>query len=174
MLKMECHVQNVEVAEHHMDDDFEIIYVLAGTSNSGPVLEELPAKRLAENLYLLLASPGLALNIAKDDLITLDENKKPIVVKRGENFCIQIYSDSIDDRSINELEANVGKSLHGSLDGRHGGAFAFSIPVEMGFDAIKSVFNEFSSKTGVDWYYANIYKFPDNQEDDTLLNWWEK
>ena len=69
---------------------------------------------------------------------------------------------------------SVGKSLHGSLDGRHGGAFAFSIPVEMGFDAIKSVFNEFSSKTGVDWYYANIYKFPDNQEDDTLLNWWEK
>lgn len=157
-----------------MKNDFEIIFVLAGHSKNGPTLEELPARKLPGKSYLLLASPGLTLNIAKGDIIQLDENKKPVVIKRGGNFCIQIYSDLIDPQSVQNLEIELIVNLSGSLDGRHGGALSFSIPKKNGFEQIKKVFDKFTAITGIPWHYANIYKFPEDPEDDTLLNWWEE
>ncbi len=155
-----------------MKDDIETIHVLAGQSDSRAVMEELPTKRLPGNKFLLLASPGLALNIAKGDIIQLDENNSPINIERGGNFCIQIYGDSIDAQLIDDLENTVKNSLQGSLDGKHGGALSFSIPARNGFDTINPIFDKFSLESGVDWYYANIYKYPDDQEDETLLDWW--
>ncbi|WP_264158866.1 hypothetical protein [Pectobacterium versatile] len=39
-------------------------------------------------------------------------------------------------------------------------------------DKIADVFDAFREKTGVQWYFANIYKNIDDDEDETLLNWW--
>ena len=33
-------------------------------------------------------------------------------------------------------------------------------------------FNRFRETTGIEWYYANIYKNLDDTDDETLLNWW--
>jgi hypothetical protein len=30
----------------------------------------------------------------------------------------------------------------------------------------------FRDRTGIQWYYANIYQNLDDDDDETLLNWW--
>ncbi|ASD78905.1 hypothetical protein [Burkholderia gladioli] len=46
-----------------MDENVTLIRVFAGTASDGSaVCEELPARKIDEDVYELLASPGLALN----------------------------------------------------------------------------------------------------------------
>jgi Domain of unknown function (DUF4265) len=158
-----------------MDDkeNTELIHVYTGKSDENIVYEEIPAKRLKGNLYQLLSSPGLALNMAKGDIIDITKKSTPAkIIKRGGNFCIQVYSESLKESSINLLAINVKNKLGGSLDGSYMGNLAFSVPAEAGMDNIREVFDDFTNETGVDWYYCNIYKNPENLDDDELLNWW--
>jgi len=157
-----------------MDDNYVLIHVLAGHSSTGPVLEELPATRISTNKYRLLASPGLALDIAKGDVIELNKDKKAIIIERGGNFCIQIYADKINLKDIEKLERSIRSSLNGSIDGSNNGNLAITIPSSNGIDKINSVFDDFKNNTGIQWYYANIYLNPDNPNDETLSNWWLK
>jgi len=67
------------------------IKVFVKMGKTRPIFEELPVRQLSETTYKLLASPGVALNLAKGDIIEIvDQHKAPVVLKRGGNFCIQI------------------------------------------------------------------------------------
>ena len=66
------------------------IRVLAGENTDGPVYETLPARQIDEHVYELLASPGLTLNLARGDIVSIADPLAPAeVLKRGGNFCIQ-------------------------------------------------------------------------------------
>lgn len=153
-------------------EDFCVVKVFV-SKRKGPVYEELPALRKGEHVYELLSSPGLALNLAKGDLINIEDPDSPaVVIKRGGNFCINLYAEHIDAETISRLEAEVNNSLGGTLDGVYRGNLAFSVPARSGRDKIREVFNKFKEETGIEWYYSNIYKNFNDLDDDTLLNWW--
>jgi len=50
-----------------------LINVYAGMNDKGVVYEELPARKLDDNLYELLSSPGLALNMARGDIVSIPD-----------------------------------------------------------------------------------------------------
>lgn len=152
----------------------ELIKIYAGKSNGDVIYEELPALRIDEKTYQLLSSPGLALNLAKNDIIEIEDVNKPVKVrKRGGNFCIQIYSENLTENAIFDIKIAVEEKLNGTLDGSYMGNLSFSIPAQAGTENIKNVFDDFSRRNNVDWYYCNIYKNPENLEDEELLDWWQ-
>ncbi len=173
MLRKECLVLNEEAVERPMDDKGNVCLIKVFVSDRGPVYEELPAIHKGEFTYELLSSPGLTLNLAKGDLIDIkDTNSPAVVVKRGGNFCINIYAGGVARGKIEKLEAEVGELLGGTLDGVYKGNLAFSVPSKNDINKIESVFNGFKEETGIDWYYSNIYKNFNDLDDDTLLDWW--
>ncbi|NHB07379.1 DUF4265 domain-containing protein [Burkholderia cepacia] len=155
------------------DQDDDLIHVYAGSSGDAPVHEELPARQIEPGIYELLVSPGLALNLAKGDLVRIDDPDRPAtVLKRGGNYCIQIYGDAIPDHEIDRLASEVESELSGTLDGRYGGSLALSVPSGAGGERIRTVFDGFTARTGLAWYYANIYRNFEDPDDETLLDWW--
>lgn len=153
--------------------NISLIYVYAGDNELGPVNEEIPAIQLGDNTYELLSSPGLTLNLAKGDVVLIDEKNKPAkVLKRGGNFCIQIYANGLSNDVILSLENGVQEKLGGTLDGVNEGNLSLSVPAKTGIDRLRSFFDEFTAKTGVQWYYGNIYKNFEDPDDETLLYWW--
>lgn len=165
-------MSNVEVVERHMADEIEI-EVYAGPSSTGPVFEKLHARKVGEDTYELLSSPGLTLNLAMGDIVSIKNKEKPAeVLKRGGNFCIQIYSDYMPQEYVAELDLEVRSELGGILDGRYMGNLSLTVPSKNGMEKISRFFNKFSDKTGIQWYYANIYKNLENDDDETLLYWW--
>ncbi|WP_253185474.1 DUF4265 domain-containing protein [Burkholderia plantarii] len=166
---------NEEAAERHMDVEKEhcLINVYAGRNESGPVYEELPARKMEGGVYELLASPGLTLNLAKGDWVRLDGNDHPAtVVRRGGNFCIQIYADEMPKEDIEWLERVLIEEVSGTLDGVNGGNLSCSVPAANGLDKINVFFEKFKRRTGIEWYYSNVYKNFEDPSDETLLNWW--
>lgn len=152
-----------------------LISVYAGCNDFGAVYEELPAISAGDGCYELLSSPGLALNMAKADLIRIEKIDQPVaVLRRGGNFCIQIYADEIADEEIERLSQTVLSELGGSLDGVNGGNLALSVPSSNDIQAINRFFDGFKSRVGVEWYYANVYKNFEDPADETLLDWWVK
>ncbi len=149
------------------------IDVFVAMGKTRPIFEELPVRPLSETTFELLASPGLALSLAKGDIIEIvDQHKVPVVLKRGGNFCIQIYSDSLSREEIARLEDEVAAKLGGTLDGIYRDNLAISIPASSGMNKINALFDEFRERTGVAYYYCNVYKNPEDLTDETLLNWW--
>lgn len=149
------------------------IQVFAGNSSDGPVHEELPARHVGATAYELLSSPGLALNMARGDVISIEnKNTHAVVLERGGNFCIHIYADSIPAADIAELEVDVLRELGGTLDGVFEGNLSLAVPASNGMNKINEVFDRFRDRTGIQWYYANIYQNLDDDDDETLLNWW--
>lgn len=165
---------NEEAVEHLMGDSEQTVLIKVFVADDdGPVYEELPALQKGPSTYELLSSPGLALNLAKGDLVSIiDPNTPAQVLKRGGNFCIQIYADHIPDKDITSLERDVNALLGGTLDGVHEGNLALSVPARNGMDRLEEVFDGFTERTGIQWYYANIYKNFEDEDDETLLNWW--
>ncbi|MGS0895865.1 DUF4265 domain-containing protein [Burkholderia stagnalis] len=156
------------------DSDYDLIYVYAGRSGDAPVHEELPARAIEPpGDYELLASPGLALNLAKGDIVRIDDPDRPAtVLKRGGNYCIQVYGNAVPVNEIDRLAHEVETELGGTLDGRYGGSLALSVPSRAGGERIRAVFDGFTARTGFAWYYANIYLKFEDPEDETLLDWW--
>lgn len=151
----------------------EHIRVYAGKNSKGAVFESLPARKLAEHTYELLSSPGLALNLARGDVVSLENSQTHAeVLRRGGNFCIHIYSSHISPERLARLEADVANHLNGTLDGVYKGNLTLAIPAKTGMDNIALFFDAFREETGLQWYYANVYKNIDDIEDETLLYWW--
>ncbi|CAI8814363.1 DUF4265 domain-containing protein [Pseudomonas zeae] len=151
----------------------ELIRIYAGDNDEGPVFERLPARKIDEYTYELLSSPGLALNLARGDIISIkNQQTHAEVLKRGGNFCIHIYADHIPQEYLTALEVDVGDELNGTLDGIYKGNLSLAIPSRNGMVKVGEFFNKFREKTGVQWYYANVYKNLDDDDDETLLNWW--
>lgn len=141
--------------------------------NGEPVFESVPVREVGEHTYELLSSPGLALNMARGDIIcTAIPDQHVEVVRRGGNFCIHIYANELPQDAVDTLESEVQTLLGGTLDGRYKGNLTLAVPASNGFEAIRPVFERFREATGVQWYYANIYQNLDDDEDETLLNWW--
>ncbi len=164
---------SVEALEHTMNDkqSFVLIEVYAA-DDDGPVFEEVPARQIDQDTYELLSSPGLALNLARGDIVSIKNKNAPAdVLKRGGNFCIQIYADDIPPEDISTLENDVIHELNGTLDGVFEGNLSLAVPAKNGMDKINAFFDRFRERTGIQWYYANIYRNFDD-DDETLLNWW--
>jgi len=157
-----------------MDDkELPVLIEVFVSDDDGPVFEELPAIAMGQDTYQLLSSPGLALNLARGDVISIkNKNTHAEVLKRGGNFCIHIYADYIPEGVIAQLETDVGNELGGTLDGVFEGNLSLAVPSSNGMDSINAFFDRFREKTGLEWYYANIYKNIDDEDDETLLNWW--
>lgn len=150
-----------------------VLIHLYAAEKDGPFLEELPARPLGEDTYELLSSPGLILNLARGDVVSIkDKNAPAVVVKRGGNFCIQIYADVIPEHEIETLENDVIRELNGTLDGAFEGNLSLAVPAKNGMDTINKFFDRFRERTGIQWYYANVYKNLDDDDDETLLYWW--
>ena len=173
MLKKVCHVLKEVVVEHHMEDNFKLIYVYAGHGKNGAVFEEISAQFIKASQYKILKSPGLAQNLAKGDVIEINgKAEHPIVISRGGNFCIQMYFPRRID--LNKLSQDIKLKLNGTLDGANEDVYSFSIPSSNGMDKINHYFNKLKEEIQAEWYYANIYKNIDNSSDETLLNWWNE
>jgi len=146
------------------------IYV---ADDDGAVREELLARQIDQDTYELLSSPGLAQNVARGDIISIkNENAPAEVLKRGGNFCIQIYADYIPPEDITALENDVIREFDGTLDGVFEGNLSLAVPAKNGMERINEFFDRFREKTGIQWYYANVYKNLDDDDDETLLYWW--
>ncbi|MCP3750102.1 DUF4265 domain-containing protein [Pseudomonas sp. SBB6] len=142
-------------------------------SNGDPVFESVPVRQIDANTFELLSSPGLALDLARGDTIRINHpDQRAEVLQRGGNFCIHIYADDLPQEAVDTLQDEVQTLLGGTLDGRYKGNLTLAIPARNGFAAIREVFDRFRQCTGVEWYYANIYRNLDDDEDETLLDWW--
>lgn len=151
------------------------IHVVAGQNSQGPVFESLPARQIDTHVYELLASPGLTLNLARGDIINIENAMAPaVVLKRGGNFCIQLYADEVPQADVLQLERDVQQQLGGTLDGQYKGNLTFSVPAQHGIEHVNGPFDAFRERTGIEWYFANIYANLDDDEDETLLNWWRQ
>ncbi|WP_083299505.1 DUF4265 domain-containing protein [Janthinobacterium sp. MP5059B] len=150
------------------------IRVLADEDTDGTTYETLPARQIDEHVFELLASPGLALNLARGDIVNIADPLSPaLVLKRGGNFCIQIYdADAVSQSAVDQLEYDVQKQLGGTMDGQYEGNLIFSVPGHHGIYNVNGPFDAFREATGVEWYFANIYANLDDDNDETLLNWW--
>ncbi|WP_322041215.1 DUF4265 domain-containing protein [Burkholderia diffusa] len=150
----------------------DLIEIFAGTAANGEVVrEELPARKITDGVYELLASPGLALHVAKGDVIRISSSVVPVeIVRRGGNICVQIYAESdLSSEEREQIDSAFHLALPGSVDGETDKNVCFSIPVSAGFSAIERFFNELSNRLGnISWYYGNVY----GDDGITPLNWW--
>lgn len=169
-----CRVLNVEAVEPLMEDkQSPVLIQVYMADDDGAVREELLARQIGEDTYELLSSPGLAQNLARGDIVSIkDKNAPAEVLKRGGNFCIQIYADCISPEDVTALENDVIRELDGTLDGLCEGVLALAIPAKNGMEKINVFFDKFREKTGIEYYYANVYKNLDDDSDETLLYWW--
>ncbi|WP_029526949.1 DUF4265 domain-containing protein [Pseudomonas chlororaphis] len=155
------------------DKEAAVLIQVYVADDDGPFFEELPARKIDQDTYELLSSPGVALNLARGDIVSIKDREAPaVVLQRGGNFCIQIYADAIPQEEIAWLENAVACELGGTLDGVFEGNLSLAIPARNGMEKINDVFNRFRDRTAIQWYYSNIYKNLDDDEDETLLYWW--
>ncbi|WP_162095556.1 DUF4265 domain-containing protein [Pseudomonas chlororaphis] len=156
-----------------IDKEAAVLIQVYVADDDGPFFEELPARKIDQNTYQLLSSPGIALNLAREDIVSIKDREAPaVVLQRGGNFCIQIYADAIPQEEITRLENTVVCELGGTLDGVFEGNLSLAVPARNGMEKINDVFNRFRDRTEIQWYYSNIYKNLDDDEDETLLYWW--
>jgi hypothetical protein len=150
----------------------DLVEIFAGRATTGePVREELPARAIGDGTYELLASPSVASNVAKGDVIRVSPlDGSAEIVCRGGNVCRQVFAQqhlTIDEHQA--IEVAFHKVLTGSVDGESDKSMCFSIPVHAGFSAIEHFFNDLATRySGLVWSYGNVYA------DDTAtpLNWW--
>ena len=145
--------------------------LLAGLRSDGsPVVEQVPARKLGEGLYLILGSPGLANGCAEGDTVAVDSDGAFEVSERGGNVAVHIYSGTtVAEPEAAELDRLL-QPLRGKCERHPQGRFAVAtIPVQAGFPAIESTMQAWAS-TGrdIEWFFGNVYA-----DDGAPLNWWD-
>lgn len=140
--------------------------------------EELSVVAANRNSFVALRSPGWIQGLAKGDEFVLDTNN-PCgfkVVKRSGMLCIQYFVFSHDLDGARAYFALALGDLSRFEDGivyqvgDRTALLVFSIPVELGFTKIETIFNGGAKKfIGSKWYYGNVY---DPRDGKTPLNWW--
>jgi hypothetical protein len=150
----------------------EVLQIFAGTAlDRGSVAETLPVRKVDGSLYELLASPGLAANLAKGDIIRWKSAQIPVeIVERGGNVCVQIVAAVLfPDAQRKQIEQAFLTTLPGSVDGQTYRNMVFTVPVQAGFPAIERFFAQVTEQyPHVGWHYANVY----GEDGVTPLNWW--
>jgi hypothetical protein len=144
------------------------IDVLAGQKTSGdPVFEEVLVDDLGNDRYRIVATPGLVLNVAADDVVVFDRSKRTVSIEsRGRNLAVQVHAPP---EVADELVDPIGK-LGGVMHGREGPLTVFTVPVAVGFPAVERVLRDLVRRhPEAEWYYGNVY---DPADGVTPLNWW--
>ena len=138
------------------------IDLVAGEDSSGElVYERLPARVVEEGEYVVIASPVLVLGIAAGDRVRIQGGQFEVIERSG-NLAIQVFGASSNE--VAGLRESVAR-ISGSLDGQDSKAAVFTVPVTAGFAAIEELFK----KSGVEWYYGNVYA----DDGVTPLGWWD-
>jgi hypothetical protein len=138
--------------------DVDAVEILAGRNSQGdPVLESIPAEKLASGIYRLLASPGLALGAAAGDEVEVHADGSFTVVKRGGNLAIHVLAETFDPNALADLEARV-RAVGGYLDGGHDRLRVFTIPATMRLPTVEALFSGFASQNpGAEWWVGNTH-----------------
>lgn len=141
-----------------------------------PVFENVPARSTAPGVWILEASPGLAMGTASGDVVKVDPDGSFRVIERAGNIAIHVGAPRGAEDHLNELTARL-QTLGGWFDGRGwtkdgtNSLSVYTVPIGAGFTAIQEACDAFAaSVSGGEWYYANIY---DPADDKTPLNWWK-
>lgn len=149
-----------------------VIQIFAGRASNGQVVhEELTVRKIDDCTYELLASPCLAENVAKGDLIRIHSSEAPVeIVRRGGNVCVQMFVDgTLTPEERTQIEQSFHSTLQGSVDGQTEQSMCFSIPIAVGFQSIEHFFNALSTANpSASWSYGNVY----GVDGTTPLNWW--
>ena len=142
--------------------------MVAGTKSSGePVFEQVLVDRLDDGAYRVVATPGLVLGIAADDVVRVTPEARYEIVERGGNLAVGVYGSH---DLVDEVTKDVWE-LGGSLDGRADNFTVYTIPVAAGFPQVERVFNDLVARhPEVEWYFGNVY---DTEDGVTPLNWWQ-
>jgi len=134
----------------------------------GPLItEEVLVDAIGDGLYKIVATPGLVLGLAADDLIKRTKDARGfVVVERGNNIAIQLFGKTeLVDIHLQELSEITPR-----VDGRDNNLTILTVPLQFGFSRIERVLHEFCNRhRGVEWYYGNVY---DPADGITPLNWW--
>lgn len=136
--------------------------------------ERLEVELLGPNRYRLVHSPGLVDGIAAGDEIELSDEERLgyRVVKRSGNLCVWMVYPSpqaMMHPSSMDLKASVER-MGGILDGGTKRSLIFTIPVAVGWEPIRAVFDAAVQRAeGSAWLYGNVY---DPADGETPLNWW--
>jgi hypothetical protein len=151
----------------------EVLHIYAGMASDGEsAVEALPVRKVDGGLYELLASPGLALNMARGDIIRWKSAQAPAeIVRRGGNICVHIYAAVLlPDSQRKQIEQAFLRALPaGAMDGQTYRNMVFTVPVQAGFPAIERFFaGVVEQYPHVGWFYANVY----GEDGVTPLNWW--
>lgn len=131
--------------------------------------EELPVEDLTGGTVRLLGSPGFVPEVAAGDVVRLLPDGRFDMVLRGGNLCVQMFSDTaLADGDVAWLQGEFAR-LGGTLDRRYDRLLGASVPVTATFPKVEGVLAEFAARTGVEWFFGNVYG-PDGV---TPLLWWE-
>jgi hypothetical protein len=151
--------------------------LVAGFRDGEPVYEMVPAQRLDERRYRLIATPGFALGVAHGDEIEIDpaERLGYRILRRGGNVGVQVFLRHYtpnERRRLVRLIGDIGGHFDGGRgDGKGASLLIFAVPITAGFEAIERVMSEASERFAIDqWLYSNVY---DPLDGVTLLDWWE-
>jgi hypothetical protein len=151
---------------------------LAVLDGARPGIEQVPARRAGNAEWVLLKSPLYAMAVAAGDTIRLanPESGEFEIVRRGGNVCVQFYlghttgDESEQTERVAQLIVRELVPIAGRMDAKTSGLISFTIPVDVGFPTIESVFLSAVERfPGSEWQYSNVY----DPETGEPLCWWE-
>lgn len=157
-----------------MEELIKSLNIYAGMSSDGKIIhEEVQVEPLGNHIYRLMSAPGLALNLAKDDIFSQNNQDGPVtIIKRSKNFNIHIYKTQLSLEDYEDFKHELFNYLEGSIDGISEHNLAITIPSGKKLNQISNFFDNFEKIKGNKWSITNIYKNYEDFSDQTLLDWW--
>lgn len=122
----------------------------------------------SDGLHRLLASPGLVEGVAAGDVVEVTDPTQGhfTVWWRGGNVSIKLIASA----SVGPAKASPTAALEplrGVCDGSNDGAAVFTVPAQVGFEAIQAAtVDGLASHPEASWHFGNVY-----DGDDQPLNW---
>lgn len=129
----------------------------AGSLRGEPQYEPVHVEDTGNGVLRLLASPGLAYDVAAGDAIRVDAAGKYEVVERAGNLSVRVYSKRpIGDR-LDDLVARM-EGVQGVLDGRVTGGAVFTVPAQGRVSRVRRLMGEFVAvHRDCIWEFGNVY-----------------
>lgn len=153
-------------------EELVFVHLLAGVQEAtGQVVhEQLPAKHMGEDRFLILATPGLANGCAAGDIIRVNDQGQFVVVVRGGYIAVHVYPpEPLEPRAIEALRHWI-VPLGGVVEAPDPPNFAVAtVPVTAGFNAIEDAMDAWTAvREETKWFYGNVY-----DAEGKPLGWWE-
>lgn len=138
----------------------------------GPIgaTEPVHVRRLSDDLFEVLFTPGLVEDVAAGDHIQLVEGPPGAfaVRYRGGNLAIKVMHPKSVEEPLCWVSPRL-QSLGGRIDGQIAQGASITVPVTAGFAQVERLLNEAIEKyPGLVWYYSNVYA----ADGETTLDWW--